>query len=78
MSVVIRLSRTGAKSKPSYRVVVADSNSKRDGKCLERVGTFYPKAEKDGVKIDVERVNYWISVGAQPSSKVSSLLKLCK
>lgn len=75
MSVVIRLSRTGAKSRPSYRVIVADSNSKRDGKCLERIGTFFPKAETDGIKIDVERANYWISVGAQPSSKVASLLK---
>lgn len=76
MSVVIRLSRIGAKSKPFYRVLVADSNCKRDGRCLENVGTFEPKAEgKDGIKIDVERVNYWIGVGAQPSNTVATLLK---
>ena len=75
--VRIRLRRVGRKKAPAYRVVVADSKSPRDGKFIEIVGQYAPRATSDDqkLKIDVERVNYWMNVGAQPSDTVRSLLR---
>ena len=75
--VKIRLSRTGAKKKPFYHIVVTDSRKKRDGRSLERLGFFNPMATGQEVplQIDVERVDYWVSQGAQTSERVAKLLK---
>ncbi len=75
--VKIRLSRTGAKKKPFYHIVVTDSRKKRDGRSLERLGFFNPMATGQEVplQIDLERVDYWVSQGAQTSERVAKLLK---
>jgi small subunit ribosomal protein S16 len=75
--VVIRLSRHGAKKRPFYSVVVADQRKKRDGRFIERVGFFNPVASGDAEKLrlDRDRIEYWISKGAQPSDRVAKLLK---
>ena len=75
--VKIRLSRTGAKKKPFYHIVVTDSRKKRDGRSLERLGYFNPMATGQEVllNIDMERVEYWVSQGAQTSERVAKLLK---
>ena len=70
----IRLSRTGAKKQPSYRVVVADIESKRDGRIVERIGHCNPRREPMECVIDEDRALYWLSVGAQPSDPVRRLL----
>jgi small subunit ribosomal protein S16 len=70
----IRLSRTGKKKQPSYRVVVADINSKRDGRIVERIGHYNPRTEPEQYKIKEDRALYWLSVGAQPSDAVKRLL----
>lgn len=75
MSVKIRLSRHGAKKKPFYRIVVSDSRSPRDGKFIEQVGTYDPKAISGGIKIDREKVEKWQRRGAQPSELVRQLIK---
>lgn len=75
MSVKIRLSRHGAKKRPFYRIVVSDSRSPRDGKFIEQVGTYDPKAVSGGVKIDQEKVEKWLRQGAQPSELVQQLIK---
>jgi len=77
MSVVIRLSRAGAKKRPFYRLVVADSRFPRDGRFIERVGTYDPKKPKDSperVKLELERIKYWMSKGAQPSDRIMRFL----
>jgi small subunit ribosomal protein S16 len=77
MSVKIRLSRGGTKKRPYYYIVVADSNSPRDGRYIEQVGThnpLLPKDHADRVKLDVERVKHWLSVGAQPTDRVLRFL----
>lgn len=75
--VTIRLSRGGAKKRPFYHVVVADSRSRRDGKYIERVGFFNPIARGQEVRLrlDDERMQYWLGTGAQPSPRVASLIK---
>ena len=73
--VRIRLRRQGAKKQPTYRVVVADQRSPRDGRILENIGFFNPRTEPETVTIDLERARYWLSVGAQPSQAVERLLK---
>jgi small subunit ribosomal protein S16 len=75
--VSIRLSRAGAKKRPFYHLVVTDSRNRRDGRYLERVGFFNPvgKEHEENLRIDLERVDYWIGQGAQPSDRVASLLK---
>jgi small subunit ribosomal protein S16 len=75
--VSIRLSRAGAKKRPFYHVVVTDSRNRRDGRYIERVGFFNPvgREHEENLRIDVERVDYWIGQGAQPSERVASLLK---
>ncbi|MGR6980594.1 30S ribosomal protein S16 [Testudinibacter sp. P27/CKL/0425] len=75
--VTIRLSRGGAKKRPFYQVVVADSRSPRDGRFIERVGFFNPLASGNAerVRLDLERVNAWIEKGASLSERVSALVK---
>ncbi|MFQ5911727.1 MAG: 30S ribosomal protein S16 [Nitrospinota bacterium] len=73
--VRIRLWRMGAKKRPSYRVVVADSRSRRDGRIIENLGTYDPGAVPASVAIDQERARYWLSCGAQPSSTVQNLFQ---
>jgi len=69
------MKRVGAKNAPYFRIVVADSRSPRDGKCIEEIGTYQPRKKGDNVQVDLERANYWISKGALPSETVSSFLK---
>jgi len=71
----ISLMRMGAKKKPFYRIVVKEKRSKRDGKYLENVGTYNPMADPAEVKLVHDRIQYWISVGAQPTETVASLIK---
>ncbi len=75
--VSIRLSRAGAKKRPFYHLVVTDSRNRRDGRYIERIGYFNPvgREHEENLRIDIERADYWISKGAQPSDRVSSLLK---
>ena len=75
MAVSIRLRREGTKNRPYYRVVVADSRSPRDGKFIEIIGTYDPKQTGQNSSFNVERAEYWISKGAQPSDTVRSLIK---
>jgi small subunit ribosomal protein S16 len=75
MSVSIRLRREGAKNRPYYKVVVADSRSPRDGKFIEVIGTYDPKKPGHNSSLNVERAEYWINKGAQPSDTVRSLIK---
>jgi small subunit ribosomal protein S16 len=70
---VIRLTRMGRKKKPFYRVVVTDSRKRRDGGWIESIGYYNPLKENREVKIDEERLNYWISVGAQMSDRVKKI-----
>ncbi|MEZ5427246.1 MAG: 30S ribosomal protein S16 [Pyrinomonadaceae bacterium] len=73
--LAIRLMRMGAKKSPFYRVVVKEKRSKRDGKYLENLGTYNPMTEPAEIKLNHDRIDYWISVGAQPSETVASLIK---
>ena len=73
--VKIRLRRMGAKKNPYYRIVVADSRSPRDGRCIEEIGTYDPLKNPSETTVDVERVKYWIGNGAQPTDTVRALLK---
>jgi len=75
--VTIRLSRGGAKKRPFYHLVVADSRFKRDGRFIERIGLFNPVAQgaEEKLRIDTDRVAHWVSHGAQPSERVAKLLK---
>ena len=75
--VSIRLSRGGAKKRPFYHIVVTDQRNRRDGRYIERLGFYNPIGETgpDKLKIDLPRVDYWIGQGAQPSERVSNLLK---
>ena len=75
MAVKIRLARHGAKKKPFYRIVVADSESPRDGKFLENVGTYDPLHDPAKVSLKSERIKYWIDQGAIPTNTVKSFLK---
>ncbi len=73
--VKIRLRRMGAKKAPFYRIVVADSRSPRDGRCIEEIGTYNPLAESNNITIDAEKAQTWIKNGAQPTDTVRGLLK---
>jgi len=75
MSVSIRLRREGAKNSPYYKVVVADSHSPRDGKFIEIIGTYDPKKKDHNSTLKLDRIEHWISKGAQPSDTVRSLIK---
>lgn len=77
MAVKIRLSRGGAKKRPFYRIVVADARAMRDGKFIERIGTYDPMQPKDSeerVKMDLERAKHWLGHGAQPTDRVARFL----
>lgn len=76
MSVKIRLRRMGAKKAPFYRIVVADSRYPRDGRFIEEVGFYDPTKEPSVIKVDAEKVEKWISSGAQPTDTVKALLKV--
>jgi len=73
--VKIRLRRMGAKKNPFYRIVVADSKSPRDGRCIEEIGTYDPLQKPSLITVDAERAQYWIKNGAQPTETVRALLK---
>lgn len=75
MSVKIRMKRVGTKNTPVFRIVVADSRSPRDGKFIEEIGTYQPLKKGDNFTVNLERANYWVSKGAQPSDTVASFLK---
>ena len=78
--VSIRLARGGSKRRPFYHVVVSDSRSPRDGRYIERVGFFNPQArgQEEELRLDQERLDYWISEGAQTSERVASLIKVSR
>ncbi|MCY7412527.1 MAG: 30S ribosomal protein S16 [Salinibacterium sp.] len=76
MAVKIRLKRMGKIRAPYYRIVVADSRSKRDGRSIEEIGKYHPTEEPSFIEVDSERAQYWLSVGAQPSPQVEAILKL--
>jgi small subunit ribosomal protein S16 len=69
------MKRIGTTNTPAYRIVVADGRSPRDGKFLEEIGTYQPLKKNDNVVVDIERADYWLSKGAQPSETVASFLK---
>ena len=73
--VKIRLRRMGAKKNPFYRIIVADSRSPRDGRCIEELGYYDPLTEPATIKVDAERAMYWLGCGAQPTETVRALLK---
>src|SRR4030095_9790316 len=75
MAVSIRLRREGAKNRPYYKVVVADRRSPRDGKFIETIGTYDPKKSGHNSTLNIDRVEYWLGKGAQPSDTVRSLIK---
>jgi small subunit ribosomal protein S16 len=75
MSVKIRLARYGAKKRPYYRIVVADSESPRDGRFLESVGTYNPLQEPAEVSLKADRIKYWMGQGALPTDTVKSILR---
>ncbi len=77
MALKIRLARGGAKKRPYYRIVVAENTAPRDGRFIEKVGTYnplLPRDSEDRVKLEVERVKYWLSVGAKPTDRVLRFL----
>ena len=76
MAVKIRLKRLGKIRAPYYRIVVADSRTKRDGRVIEEIGKYHPTEEPSFIEVNSERAQYWLSVGAQPTEQVTALLKL--
>ncbi|GAA5198931.1 30S ribosomal protein S16 [Microbacterium jejuense] len=76
MAVKIRLKRLGKIRAPYYRIVVADSRTKRDGRVIEEIGKYHPTEEPSFIEVDSERAQYWLSVGAQPTEQVLAILKL--
>ena len=74
MAVKIRLARFGAKKRPYYRIVVADSRTARDGRAIEQVGTYNPLTEPATVKLDLEKVDQWLANGAQPTDSFARLI----
>jgi small subunit ribosomal protein S16 len=78
MAMKIRLARAGSKKRPFYRIVAADSRMPRDGRFIEKLGTYnplLPKDSEDRVKMDMERVQYWLDQGAQPTDRISRMLE---
>ncbi len=76
MSVRVRLTRVGSKKNPVWRVVVADQRSARDGRVIEYVGRYNPQTEPSEIVLDEERIQHWVSRGAQPSDTVKRLMKI--
>jgi small subunit ribosomal protein S16 len=76
MAVKIRLARHGSKGAPFYRIVVADSRSPRDGKFIDRIGTYNPRTQPSDIKVDEEKAREWLGKGAQPTDQVKKLLQI--
>jgi len=76
VAVKIRLKRMGKIRAPYYRIVVADSRTKRDGRVIEEIGKYHPIEEPSFIEVDSERAQYWLSVGAQPTEQVTAILKI--
>ncbi|QEO10579.1 30S ribosomal protein S16 [Protaetiibacter larvae] len=76
MAVKIRLKRLGKIRAPYYRIVVADSRTKRDGRVIEEIGKYHPTEEPSFIEVDSERAQYWLGVGAQPTEQVVAILKI--
>lgn len=76
MAVKIRLKRLGKIRAPYYRIVVADSRTKRDGRVIEEIGKYHPTENPSFIEVDSDRAQYWLSVGAQPTEQVTAILKL--
>ncbi len=76
VAVKIRLKRFGKMRAPYYRIVVADSRTKRDGRAIEEIGKYHPTEEPSYIEVDSERAQYWLTVGAQPSEQVAAILKI--
>ena len=78
MSMKIRLARTGSKNHPSYKIIATDSRMPRDGRCIEKLGTYNPlmaRTSAERIKINLERIKYWLSKGAQVTDRVSRMLE---
>jgi len=75
MAVRIRLKRVGSLNNPHFRIVVADKRGPRDGRFIEEIGTYHPQVKGVNYRMDLERINHWVSKGAQPSDTVRSLIK---
>jgi small subunit ribosomal protein S16 len=75
MAVKIRMKRIGAKNTPVFRIVVADGRSPRDGKCIEELGTYQPLKKRDNFTLKLDRADFWLSKGAQPSDTVASFIR---
>jgi small subunit ribosomal protein S16 len=78
MAVKIRLKRIGAKNNPNYRIVVADARSPRDGRFIEEIGSYHPLQKDEKVVLKLDRVDYWLGVGAQATETVASFIKKAK
>ena len=76
MATKIKLMRIGKMREPHYRIVVADARTKRDGRAIEAVGEYHPKDEPSTIKVDSDRVQYWLGVGAQPTESVAAILRV--
>ncbi|WP_460607351.1 30S ribosomal protein S16 [Jatrophihabitans fulvus] len=76
MATKIKLMRLGKMREPHYRIVVADSRNKRDGRSIETIGEYHPKSDPSVIKVDGERAAYWLGVGAQPTDAVTAILKV--
>lgn len=76
MAVKIKLKRLGKIRNPQYRIVVADARNKRDGRAIEEIGLYHPKEEPSLIKVNSERAQYWLSVGAQPTEAVRAILRV--
>ena len=76
MATKIKLMRLGKMREPHYRIVVADARTKRDGRSIETIGEYHPKADPSIIKVDAERAAYWLGVGAQPTEAVAAILKV--
>lgn len=75
MALKIRLTRVGAIHNPHYRVVVAEARSRRDGAAVEQIGTYAPRNKADQLKLDLDRVDYWIAKGAKPTDTMGAMIK---
>lgn len=78
MALSIRLSRFGTKNEPHYRVAVAEARSRRDGDAVEYLGSYNPRSKGNPLNVKLDRYDYWVSKGAQPSDTVRTLVKRCK
>ena len=76
MAVKIRLARHGSKGAPFYRIVVADSRSPRDGRFIDRIGTYNPRTQPSDIRVDADKARQWLDKGAQPTDQVRKLLKV--